>query len=74
MTDNPSFASLASFALMIDSALITQIDPGDNIAKLHRKRAKLRAKGDLRGVSRTEQLLRRQSGSGSISPISSQDV
>lgn len=37
-----------------------QIQPGDNIAKLHRKRAKLRAKGNLRGQSRTEQLLERQ--------------
>ncbi|GFZ46872.1 hypothetical protein JCM24511_04092 [Saitozyma sp. JCM 24511] len=42
------------------SRAAAEIDPGDNIAKLHRKRAKLRAKGDLRGVSRTEQLLRRQ--------------
>jgi hypothetical protein len=53
---------------------MNQIDPGDNIAKLHRKRAKLRAKGDLRGMSRTEQLLRRQSGSPFISPISSDPV
>lgn len=52
----------------LDATLIDQIDPGDNIAKLHRKRAKLRAKGDLRGVSRTEQLLRRQSGSAFTPP------
>ena len=37
-----------------------QIDVSDNIAKIHRKRAKLRRKGNLRGESRTAQLLRRQ--------------
>lgn len=42
---------------MLSSA---QIDPGDNIAKLQRKKAKLRARGNLKRESRTEQLLKRQ--------------
>jgi ribonuclease P/MRP protein subunit POP1 len=42
------------------SRAAAEIDPGSLIAKKHRKRAKLRAKGDLRGRSRTEQMLARQ--------------
>ncbi|ORX35651.1 ribonucleases P/MRP protein subunit POP1-domain-containing protein [Kockovaella imperatae] len=37
-----------------------EIAPGDDIAKVQRKKARLRAKGNLHGESRTEQLLRRQ--------------
>ena len=37
-----------------------EIDAGSTIAKVQRKKAKLRARGNLRGESRTAQLLKRQ--------------
>jgi len=37
-----------------------EIDAGDRTVQIHRKKAKLRAKGNLRGQSRTEQLRARQ--------------
>ena len=42
------------------SKAAAEIDPNSTIAKMHRKRAKLRAKGDRWGRSRTEQLALRQ--------------
>jgi hypothetical protein len=37
-----------------------QIRPGSNVVKIHRKRARTRAKGNVQGESVTEQLLKRQ--------------
>ena len=37
-----------------------QIRPGSNVVKIHRKRARTRAKGNIQGESVTEQLLKRQ--------------
>ncbi|GMK55217.1 hypothetical protein CspeluHIS016_0202730 [Cutaneotrichosporon spelunceum] len=42
------------------SRAAAEIDPGDMTVKMHRKKAKLRARGDLRGRSRTIQLRARQ--------------
>ncbi|BEI85520.1 hypothetical protein CcaverHIS002_0509210 [Cutaneotrichosporon cavernicola] len=42
------------------SRAAAEIDPGDMTDKIHRKKAKLRARGDLRGRSRTLQLRARQ--------------
>lgn len=42
------------------SRAAAEIDPGDMTVKMHRKNAKLRARGDLRGRSRTLQLRARQ--------------
>lgn len=42
------------------SKAAAEIDPNSTIAKMHRKRAKMRAKGDRQGRSRTEQLALRQ--------------
>lgn len=50
--------------MVVESMLtlgVVQIDLGDNTARIHRKKAKLRARGNLRGESRTAQLRRRQS-------------
>ena len=50
----------------VRSKAAAEIDPNSTIAKMHRKRAKLRAKGDRKGRSRTEQLALRQR----VSPLS----
>ncbi|RXK39922.1 hypothetical protein M231_02856 [Tremella mesenterica] len=42
------------------SKAASEIDPGDKIAKSHRKRAKLRARAKGKETGRTEELLRRQ--------------
>jgi ribonuclease P/MRP protein subunit POP1 len=48
------------FVVVLFFSDTAQIDAGDRTVQIHRKMAKLRAKGNLRGQSRTEQLRARQ--------------
>lgn len=50
----------AEVSEIVSTGADLQLDPADPGVRIYRKKAKLRARGNLRGQSRTEQLRARQ--------------